>query len=353
MGRISISTKKVIMMRFAQLYVPSIILAAGTLGSLASERPPLLEQAPQQQRLAAIQNLGSPEEQIERLEAARKSPSALIRRAAVRSLGKLDKIGIPLLKEYATTDADPLTRRTAIRLLSQKLDETARIELLQKGFSDDNDFVRASIIEEAAAIVPRSDAVHILLQEGQKDSSRLVSQAAAQALWPYLAEVASARQTPEFRDYQLDVIQRIDIAKTGWRFHTDPQQTGHLHHWMSTKIDESDWHTVAIERPWQDFGHQYNGVAWYRHQFTLPPRPHQDATDIVFQGVDESAWVWLNGEFLGAHDIGPNGYNTPFAVGTRDHLKWGEENSLVVRVQKTNGAHAGIWKPVYLELLKK
>jgi hypothetical protein len=67
--------------------------------------------------------------------------------------------------------------------------------------------------------------------------------------------------------------------------------------------------------------------------------------------VDESAWVWLNGEFAGEHDQGPSGWDTPFRLDVTDGLNWGGANQLTVRV--LNSAMAGgIWKPVSIVILE-
>jgi hypothetical protein len=71
----------------------------------------------------------------------------------------------------------------------------------------------------------------------------------------------------------------------------------------------------------------------------------------VFGGVDECAWVWINGKYAGDHDIGPNGWNVPFYLDITDLLNWGGKNQITVRAMNT--AHAGgIWRPVTIEVLK-
>jgi len=310
------------------------------------------EQELREQRLAILRG----EVSGESLAALRSAPSSLpplIRRAAVRTMARKGEEAIPLLKDFALKDPDALTRRTAIRLLSPLLSESERAPFLAEVYGDKDEQVRTAALEEAAAMSPRPEGVEELLRKAQHDPSTLVSQTALQALWTFNAEVQSARERPEFRDHQLEVIASIPLGEKPWRFQTDPREVGHLENWMAKDLDESDWHSIGIAKPWQDFGHQYNGVAWYRCLFDLPRQPAGDAADLVFQAVDESAWVWLNGRFLGGHDIGPEGFNTPFATDTQAQLKWGGENVLVVRVRKPGGAHAGIWKPVQIEVLKK
>ncbi len=321
-------------------------------GPLSAHPLPNAEEELRRQRLAILQGQAS-DEALEALRSAPSSVPPLIRRAAVRTIARKGKEAIPLLKDFALKDPDALTRRTAIRLLVPLLSESEKAPFLTAVYRDEDEQVRTAALEEAAAMTPRPEDAERLLKEGQHDPSTLVSQTALQALWTFNEEVQSARLRPEFRDHQLEVVASIPLAETQWRFQTDPREVGHLEDWMGEDLDDSDWHRIGIAKPWQDFGHQYSGVAWYRYRFELPQQPAGDAADLAFQAVDESAWVWLNGHFLGGHDIGPEGYNTPFATDTQARLKWGEENVLVVRVRKRSGAHAGIWKPVQIEILKK
>ena len=83
----------------------------------------------------------------------------------------------------------------------------------------------------------------------------------------------------------------------------------------------------------------------------MPQKMDCNAVELAFGAVDESAWVWLNGVYLGSHDIGPDGWNTAFALDCTKEVRWGEENVLVVRVLDTAQA-GGIWKPIHVEILK-
>jgi hypothetical protein len=66
----------------------------------------------------------------------------------------------------------------------------------------------------------------------------------------------------------------------------------------------------------------------------------------AFGAVDESAWVYLNGEFAGEHDIGEAGWDKPFGIDVTKAIQPGA-NVLAVRVlDRVLGG--GIWKPVEL-----
>ena len=121
--------------------------------------------------------------------------------------------------------------------------------------------------------------------------------------------------------------------------------------WAGVDFDDSQWATISIEQAWQKAGYDYVGVAWYRRWVELSPKPDCVAAELVFKGVDECAWVWVNGVYVGDHDLGPSGWNLPFRLDVTDELKWGEKNLIVVRAMNTVGA-GGVWRPVFLDVLR-
>jgi len=288
----------------------------------------------------------------ERLLALSRDPDAMVRRAAVRTLAKEGAAALPALREIFGSDRDPLVRRTILRLAAPLTTGADLHAWLTAGEADESDLVRTAAIGIATAIAPRGPEITALLEKGRGDASHRVSRLAANALWNFREEVSSFRDRPEYRDLPLQTVQRIALPAEGWRFAHDASLDGHLKGWMNPAFDDTGWGAIGIGRSWQEAGYRHEGCGWYRVGFDLPERMPQSGVDLVFEAVDESAWIWLNGVFLGGHDLGAAGYDRMFAVDTRDLLKWGEQNVLVVRVLKPVGGHAGIWKPVYLEVLK-
>ena len=278
------------------------------------------------------------------------NPHPLIRRAAVQALSTLGPPAHPLLFGVIEKDKDALARRSALRFL---LDTPLAAQALRLALSDSHEIVRLTVVEYLAANAAQTAENIALLQTAQNDISSKVSRVAANALWPFHQEVSSAREKPEFKDHQLNTVQTIALPREGWKFQTDSGQNGHLHQWFESTFDDSQWPSIGIGKSWQSFGHQYEGVAWYRISFNLPQKPNLEAADLVFEAVDQSAWVWVNQQFVGQHDIGPEGWDKRFAADVTPLLKWGETNQIAVRVMKKEGNHAGIWKPVFIEALKK
>ncbi|MBQ8684028.1 MAG: hypothetical protein IJ518_05900 [Clostridia bacterium] len=72
---------------------------------------------------------------------------------------------------------------------------------------------------------------------------------------------------------------------------------------------------------------QFNEAPWwYANEFVWEDT--QPGATLTFHGVDYYADVWLNEEYLGAHE----GYGTPFSFEVGERLRRGEVNRLVVKV---------------------
>jgi hypothetical protein len=128
---------------------------------------------------------------------------------------------------------------------------------------------------------------------------------------------------------------------TGWRFRTDPDDVGLADKWQAPEFDDSDWQTLAPGDPWEFSGLEYDGVAWYRTQITLPD---WSAIYLGFGGVDDAATLWVNGERVATWE----------ALGARavflDLLEFaesGDELHLAFRVED-RGGYGGLKQPLLL-----
>jgi beta-mannosidase len=68
---------------------------------------------------------------------------------------------------------------------------------------------------------------------------------------------------------------------------------------------------------------------WYRKSFIAPKSLLDDRVELVFDGLDTLADVWLNGKCLAHHE----NMFVPLRVDVTDTLAYGEENVLVVRLR--------------------
>jgi len=76
----------------------------------------------------------------------------------------------------------------------------------------------------------------------------------------------------------------------------------------------------------------YFGTSWYQKKFTAPKKAENCLYELRFGGVSTSCEVYLNGEMLGSHEYGI----IPFAYDVSDVIRFGEENTLTIRVENNH-----------------
>ncbi|MGI5817383.1 MAG: HEAT repeat domain-containing protein [Armatimonadota bacterium] len=296
-------------------------------------------------------------EGIPLLERALQDESPLVRRAAIRGLMALGEPARGAVAGALEND-DIVVRRAA--LVSLVGDPTpAALPHLERALSDADVNLREIAVRLLLAVTPRTDEVIALLEKADQDEAPRVHGPAALAL----AEMAPGMEPfeieppdkvllldrPEMADQagRIVTVMEIPLPRDGWRFRTDARIEGHRENWFGEDYDDGDWRDISIETAWTT---GYIGVGWYRREIELPDRPEHIAAELLFEGVDESAWVWVNGVYVGGQDIGASGWNQPFRVDVTDELRWGAVNQITVRAKNTAAA-GGIWRPVTLEAL--
>ncbi|MDP0500831.1 MAG: exo-alpha-sialidase [Verrucomicrobiota bacterium JB022] len=152
-----------------------------------------------------------------------------------------------------------------------------------------------------------------------------------------------------------------------WRFHLalDPKAADEYRWFFEEGYDVSGWETIKVPSNWNLEGfeepHYVDGTeseGFYVKTFTAPAKTEKDVRALLdFDGVWMSTEAWLNGKRLGQHDSGFTG----FAFDVSEQIKWGEENTLSVRVRQQiqpdqwkfdandDWALAGIYRDVEIE----
>ena len=225
-------------------------------------------------------------------------------------------------------------------------------ELLFTAVKDTDDMVRLTAVSALSSMAQGNPAIAKIMDEvARTDDNNQVRQIALKFSWPYHRETTLLRDDKEW-DHDVVVVKRFDIPDDNWKIQKDLKIDGHRNGWFKPEFDDSKWLPIKVGH-WEVLNvlPDYDGFAWYRIKFKMPEKMDFTSIELAFGAVDESAWVWLNGVYLGSHDIGPSGWNQPFALDCRKEAKWGEENVLVVRVQDTSSG-GGIWKPISVEILK-
>lgn len=136
-----------------------------------------------------------------------------------------------------------------------------------------------------------------------------------------------------------------------WAFQTDPANSGETAGWYRADYDDSQWQKVPVPAWWENTPvGAYDGYAWYRVRFTVPAEVQERELVLEFAGVDESAWVFLNGELIGERTVQSTGltpaefWDKPFHVPVRG-VRFGRENVLAVKVHDSERM-GGIFRPV-------
>ena len=248
-------------------------------------------------------------------------------------------------------DKDPEIRRYALYLLV-KADGVKAIPQLAKSIDDSDASVQYTAAEALAGLSKKAPKeVQPLLEKVAANAQTSdIRHIAVKASWPFQREIKLIRNDHTW-DHDVVVVKTIDLPTKGWNFAVNPKQDGHNKGYFKPRFNDKKWRKMDMGY-WEFQGvDDYDGIAWYRMKFRMPEKMDHTAVEIIFKGVDESAWVWLNGKYLGCHDEGQAGVGKRFAVDCTKEVAWGQENVLAVRIGDVANA-GGITHPIHVEILK-
>jgi len=98
------------------------------------------------------------------------------------------------------------------------------------------------------------------------------------------------------------------------------------------EYDDSTWDTIDLPHTWNAYDVSdeepgyWRGIGWYRRHFRVDNKFAGKRIVLEFEGVNQTANVWLNGTFEGTHKGGYTGFS--FEISPR----FGEDNVLTVEV---------------------
>lgn len=174
-----------------------------------------------------------------------------------------------------------------------------------------------------------------------------------------LASVASLPAEIPLPEHPRPDFQRADWVNLNgqWDFRFDQEDAGVAASWPAGSVEFPEKITVPF--PW---GSKLSGlekkadIGWYRRTLRVPEAWKGQRVFLVIGACDWRTQGWLDGQSLGQHQ---GGY-TPFEFELTSQVKWGEDQSFVLRVDDTPhpfelegkqgyGEAKGIWQTVYLE----
>jgi len=188
------------------------------------------------------------------------------------------------------------------------------------------------------AMEPRSDLFLLVSPEDEKikvDQSRLMYSREFDVLPGHAA--ASAQASPV-------KSMAFSLPKDGWRFKMDEKNDGIKAKWFLPTASFDGWAPIEIECFWG--GQGGTGPGWYRGDVNIPEAALSEGKQVYlhFGAVDEELMLWIDGQFAGEHNIGPEGWDKPFALDVSGKLTAGKHH-LAMRVYNSAAA-GGVWKPV-------
>jgi len=130
-----------------------------------------------------------------------------------------------------------------------------------------------------------------------------------------------------FRNSVLVSREQLDLSGS-WQLVFDDQNQGVEQDWMHLDWPEELSESTNIPAIWNLTRPQYEGVVFYKKEFTIPSQWQEAATALHFEGVSYRLEAWLNGTYLGSHE----GAYTPFWFDVTSSLRYDSENKLIVRV---------------------
>jgi beta-galactosidase len=160
--------------------------------------------------------------------------------------------------------------------------------------------------------------------------------------------------------YQMVTAQNTPRQKVSinnkWKFHK-----GDYEDVIYKSFDDSHWKTVNIPHTWNaldildDPPGYYRGISWYRKELTIGEQYKGKQVYIQFEGANQDAVVYLNGQEVGEH-LG--GYST-FNMDITKFIKFDEVNLLAVKLSNAHNEDlpplggdlchfGGIYRDVYL-----
>lgn len=150
-----------------------------------------------------------------------------------------------------------------------------------------------------------------------------------------------------------ELLAERTVPLADWRFRTDADDAGRAAGWSAANHDAgaAPWRDLRAGAHWEnqaeDLRH-YTGIAWYRIDVELPADWPAQPVRAVFEGVDDSFELWLDGVAVGRRGDPATGTSIWLEPQV---LELGQltpgRHSLALRVVDHAGS-GGLWKPAYL-----
>ncbi|MFN2109259.1 MAG: glycoside hydrolase family 2 protein, partial [Anaerolineae bacterium] len=116
-----------------------------------------------------------------------------------------------------------------------------------------------------------------------------------------------------------------------WLFQPDPADEGERLGYFRADYSARFWREVRLPADFETCHpalDAYEGTGWFRRVLTIPETWRDKRVALNFEGVNYHAKAWVNDHCVGEHLDG----FLPFAFAVQEHLNFGAENVIAVRV---------------------
>lgn len=79
----------------------------------------------------------------------------------------------------------------------------------------------------------------------------------------------------------------------------DPHRHGERRGWHRPDFDDQTWPEMELPCRWQDRGHAFNGIFWFRRRLNLPPHWRGRALKVELGSIDKHDETYANGQRIG------------------------------------------------------
>ncbi|MFT5469571.1 MAG: hypothetical protein ACI8UO_004692 [Verrucomicrobiales bacterium] len=147
-----------------------------------------------------------------------------------------------------------------------------------------------------------------------------------------------------------------------WQFRLDPDNVGSGQKWQQLPWEEiKKWDRLRTDFPWNNPYRSetdpeliaklkgYEGIGWYATQQTIPNELKGREIYLHFGAVDDSCWIYVNGELVGEHSReNPDERQASFEIQIDKFVNWDlSQQQIVIRVEGKTGS-GGISERVWL-----
>ncbi len=224
-----------------------------------------------------------------------------------------------------------------------------RVQFLRQGYE------HAKLCSRTSAIFADSKNDNVARQKALAEVNSF-----RKNLSPLVADVEffSSRKTrlegSAWKLIDVDLSSAIALPEN-WQVKMDSAENGRSGGYFKPEYDDQDWKSFSTWSFLEDQGVLEYRFAWYRTSVQVPAEQSNQKVLLRLGAIDESGWVWVNGQPVGElifdPILNPNSWRTPQEYDITNVVKFGQVNQITVLVENTTGK-GGLWRPSYVRFEK-